>query len=160
MLTKTQQVVQSCRLIQNEMPFFSEKEIVARFIYEWFHTTDEYVYKAVGRRLEELWKDWKIIQKVWDLYKVTALWMDCVLEDIHLKAVVFIGKKEILYPRVKKVKSDRKPHKILAESEAKKLSKEINEWLDQLYGVNTETINTNKWTPKHSLREHIKSLFF
>jgi len=25
---------------------------------------------------------------------------------------------------------------------------------------NTELINTNKWTPKHSLREHIKSLFF
>ena len=92
MLTKTQQVVQSCRLIQKEL--FSEKDIVARFIYEWFHTTDEYVYKAVGRRLEELWKDWKIIQKVWDLYRVTALWMDCVLEDIHLKAVVFIGKKE------------------------------------------------------------------
>lgn len=155
MLTKTQQVVQSCRLIQKQKwPLFSEKEIVARFIYEWFHTTEEYVYKAVGRRLEELWKDWQIIQKVWELYRVTPLGMNCVLEDIHLRASVFIGKKEISYERVKKPKSDR-IRKSRSESEVKSENKVLNNLV-----VYTPPIETTEYqTLTGALIWWVKSLF-
>lgn len=98
----------------------------------------EYIWQyhepiQIGTRLCELVKSGYLISNQWKKYKYYTLTQKGIdwkdWEELVIKQ----------YPKIKKTK---------AESEVKSQCKDIN----------TEIINTNKWVPQHTIREHIKSI--
>lgn len=71
----------------------------------------------------------------------TTIWKWRNVWTLTQKGIDWNGEELIIkqYPKVKKTR---------AESEVKTQCKDIN----------TELINTNKWVPQHTIREHIKSI--
>lgn len=98
----------------------------------------EYIWQyhepiQIGTRLWDLCRSWYLTSTtIWkwrNVWTLTQKGIDWNEEELIIKQ----------YPKVKKTK---------AESEVKVQCKDIN----------TELINTNKWVPQHSIREHIKSI--
>lgn len=97
----------------------------------------EYIWQyhepiQIGTRLCELVKSGYLVSNQWkkyNYYTLTQKGIDWNWEELIIKQ----------YPKVKKTR---------AESEVKAECRDIN----------TELINTNKWAPQHTIREHIKSI--
>ena len=94
----------------------------------------------IGTRLCELVRSWYL--------ESTILENGRAIYTLTQRGIDWKGEQLVMY--YKKVSPDKKPRKNKEESIVKKECKDIN----------AELINTNKGTPKHSLREHIKSLLF
>ena len=141
--TLLQKVMYSCKLLylwgNNE---FDNIDIANSFInVAHFTCKEKNVLRAIDRRMFELvsiglveskWKKWSLV------YSLTEYGKRIDTDRIHLWVTLVIrDNKES--DVCKKTSPDKKLRKCRAESEAQKLSREINEWLDKHYWVKEHT---------------------
>jgi len=123
---------------------------------EWMITTDHPIkmYMQIWTRLCELVRSWYL--------ESTILENGRAIYTLTQRGIDWKGEQLVMY--YKKVSPDKKPRKSKEESLVKNeciwLNTEIYRNNHTAFDKRTELINTNNWTPKHSLREHIKSLLF
>lgn len=182
--TLLQKVMHSCKeLYLQGKKSFDKVEVAKKFIELWYYTKEIDIVRAVDRRMNDLVMIWLLSVKFLEKnnYYLTDHWRRVKTDKIHLWVTLVIrdNKESDVCKKASPDKIRKSRENTNAKSENKVLNKiidwkgikvDISNWLAcDHYSIpskvvfpldrNTEPLNTNKGTPKHSLREHIKSLF-
>lgn len=184
-LTLLQKVFISAQeLYKENVNTFTTQMLYDKFLQLDFYTPDKDWPRAMSRRMFDLMSCWYATvykrEGKFVTYKLTHSWRHAKANKIHLSYVpVFKDNKEHDMPkRLKTWKSD-KMRSVQAESQIKSENKVLNEvvsWKDIKLDRKNETTSLSYYNgheiiitdilrpmtpkPKHTLRQHIKSLFW
>jgi len=135
------------------MDFLTGEAVYAKFLDLWFYTPDKNTTKAMIRRFNDMISCWLMERCTWG-YKLTPLGRRVNPKHCHVVASLQIKDctKVSDMPRRWPKKNDV-IRSVQAESQIKSENKVLNENI-------TDVLYPMKEKPKHSLREHILSLFW
>lgn len=179
-LTLLQKVFISAQeLYKENVNTFTTQMLYDKFLQLDFYTPDKDWPRAMARRMFELMSCWYATVYKRDgkfvTYKLTHSWRHAKANKIHLSYVpVFRDNKEHDMPRRLKTWKSDKMRSVQAESQIKSENKVLNsvifwaekykDWIkvyDHSFLVpQTEVLHPMTPKPKHTLRQHIKSLFW
>jgi len=156
-----QRVIVSCQYLYHLewIELVSWQSVYNRFTEFWFYTPDSNPILAMTRRFADMVSCWLLeyikIQDWVKLYKLTDLWRRVKAHHCHIVTSLQIKDciKNVDMPkRLKKWNSDR-IRSLQSESQIKSENKVLNNNI-------TDILYPMKEKPKHSIREHILSLFW
>jgi len=154
-LTLFQKVIISCQEIYSDwMDFLTWEAVYAKFLDLWFYTPDKNTTKAMTRRFNDMISCWLLVTcNSW--WKLTPLWRRVNPKHCHIVSSLQIKdctKVSDMPRRLKTWNTDRVRTSIentIVKSECNVLNKQI-----------TDILHPMTPKPKHTLRQHIKSLFW